>query len=155
MAFKVVVIEYHAFYGPEHRLDPDCHDVEFSEEIRMALYLIKQYGIEIRIVSSMYGRIDKVNVAAIKGLLHGKPRHVRDRVAALREILKQPGLSPHEVLYVDDIAFGIREAKRTGVPTCGLTTGYSGPDILKENPQWTASSLMDVARIANAQQPAY
>jgi HAD superfamily hydrolase (TIGR01509 family) len=156
MAFKRVVFEFHCFYGRNYRLDPERHDSHHREEAVKTLYFLKRYGIATTIVSSVYTLINGVDFSGIMEFLAETPRFVRDKEVFLREMLRRSGVSPYEFLYVDDIAYGIEQAKRVGVQTCGLTPGLrDAADVREARPFWLADSLSYVAAIAAAQLPQY
>jgi len=55
---------------------------------------------------------------------------------------------PQNCLYIDDLPDGIIAAKKSGVHTAGITTGYGNrAEIEKENPEYILKSLSDLKNL--------
>jgi len=65
-----------------------------------------------------------------------------ERILFLCNLAKE---KPQDCLYIDDLPDGVIAAKKAGVHTAGITTGYGKrEEIEKENPEYILKSLSDL-----------
>ena len=156
MAFKLGIFELHTFCVPEYRHEPMCGEVRFDHEAQMMFRLLGQYGITSVITSSsLVDSIENINLSGIESLIDEICFHVTDREEEIHRLLACRDISPQDAFYVDDIACGIRQAKRAGiVSTFGVIGGYDSRErIIEEAPFYLApiNSMARITRIAYAQ----
>lgn len=142
--------------------DPDV----LMEEYRAALEEVKQRGIHPVIYSDAASTLK--NLAATKKLfvvsMHPKDHlereakdyeigsyisnmfgEVKDKAVAINAILTIAKVSPLSALYVGDTIFDIKAAKRAGIPSAGITTGYQTYDtLIAEHPNLVIASLSEL-----------
>ena len=70
---------------------------------------------------------------------------IKDKAIAIEGILKSIKISPSSAMYVGDMVFDIRAAKRAGVISVGVSTGYHTKEqLLQENPDILIESLSEL-----------
>lgn len=71
---------------------------------------------------------------------------VKDKSVAIDRIGTFSGLTPSTILYVGDTIFDIQAAKRSGVLSAGITTGYQTREVLAaEEPDLIIDSLSELS----------
>jgi hypothetical protein len=154
---KEIVIDYRAVYGRNYHLNPQWHDSHLSREVLEMLYFLNRYGAKVTIVAA-YSLIYGVDFEQILWLLDGPPLYVPDqkKEEMLCSILAYTGVSPREILYVDNDPESIRQAKLVGVHTCGITNGrHPEANLRKVDPLWLVDSLPYIIPITAAQLAQY
>lgn len=81
----------------------------------------------------------------VQEYLSGILGEVKDKATAIEGILKSSELAPLSVLYVGDTIFDIQAAKRAGVASVGISTGYQTHDVLvAEHPDLVIAKFSDL-----------
>jgi HAD superfamily hydrolase (TIGR01509 family) len=71
-----------------------------------------------------------------------------DKVKGLKSICRKMREKPESALYVGDLVFDIRAAKKAGVHSAAVCTGYQPREILeKEKPEFLLDSLSELKNI--------
>lgn len=70
---------------------------------------------------------------------------IPEKSLAIKNILASYEFKPNQVVYVGDMIFDIQAAKRAGVISVGVSTGYQVKEVLKkENPDILIESLTEL-----------
>ncbi len=81
----------------------------------------------------------------VKDLFNPIVGGARDKTQAIRKIVDGTDIAPQQTLYIGDTTHDIRSARRAGVHSAGICTGYHGRDQLAaENPDHLLECLSDL-----------
>ncbi len=65
-------------------------------------------------------------------IIQNPGRHGWSKAVAIRGLLEEYGLNPHEAFYLDDTRDGIMHAKEAGVHTIGFLNGLHAENLVRE-----------------------
>ena len=125
------------------KIYPDVHDVFlFLKKRRKKLSVLSSHPADnLRKEVELYG------LTKFLDLIVGS---CRDKVRGLRSICKELKIKPEFALYIGDTVYDIRSAKKAGIRSAAVCTGYHSRERLeKENPDFLLGCLSDLKEIVS------